>query len=255
MGRLPSGVYARVNRVHVPLIHCVPSPSCHSLPPSHEAYESVLWMRQERKRSFSQHPSQLGRPGAHSHSVTFPHRRNHGPTWSSLALSWGRVTEVKVKPFFLSSQMHPVVGWNFSTRLLDFHQHCLINGWPSKSVLTHLAKRSWSEFTGHFRVYNQDSGLCACHPMHWWERLLPCLMACGTSDGTKANRGYSNIFIVVLLSIARTMVKSSAWLRSIFSTWLSSFMDSNRVSELFIFHSFYKDNFIHRWMPNCCWGG
>lgn len=82
--------------------------------------QSPRW--NERNRSLSQHPPQLRKRGSHSHSVTFLHRKTHGH-WAE-----GRVPGVKVK-LFLPYWMHPMARWNFSTGLLDFHQHCLTHGW------------------------------------------------------------------------------------------------------------------------------
>ena len=67
------------------------SPMCHfpSLfpHPSHAACYSVLGMGPGRNEPLWQHPTQLGKPCAHSHALTYHCGRNQRPRWSLLALS------------------------------------------------------------------------------------------------------------------------------------------------------------------------
>lgn len=42
----------------------------------------VFWVAQERSGSPWQHPAQLGKQGTHSHTLLFPHGRNHRPRGS-----------------------------------------------------------------------------------------------------------------------------------------------------------------------------
>lgn len=136
----------------------------HSPPPRGAAPTWELWMGRQRAGSGSASQGWEARG-----SLTCPHLTQQRSRWlrrallaPSCAALEGCVKWVKSDcsyPFqcILSHiSFAPVVGWNFSMVLLDFHRGSLISGWLSKLVFSRgswtAAARNWSWFTGQCMV-------------------------------------------------------------------------------------------------------
>ena len=164
-----------------------------------------------------QHPTQLGKVSAHSHTLTFLLWRYHrlkSFLGTELCCLVEVVMQVKLSYFsyhLLCIQTH-----------LFFLQHCAgtfsletgtstkapssVSDWLSKIMFSRgsqtVVKRAWSWFTRHFKVHSQEWGLYVYYPMYGCNRLLLGLLAYGAGS------------------------------------WNSR-----------------KGTFAHRWMPDCCWRG
>ena len=79
------------------------------------------------------------------------------------------------------------------------------------------AKRSWSWFTGHFKVHSLNWDMYAYYPMHGWAWLLPGPLAYDAADKIKPNGPVadSSGYQAISRFVAGTMVSKSA-------TWVSA---------------------------------
>jgi len=154
----------------------------------------LLWITLSGEMDLWQHPTQLGKPSSHSYPFIFPHGKNHGQrgfSWYWAVLLWAISDMGKVKLFLLHCLVHPdilfyfapVICWNFSAGLLDFHKGSLIREWFCKTVFSRsahtMARRHWNKFVDHCRVHSQNWGLYACCSVHGWVRIPMALLACG----------------------------------------------------------------------------
>ena len=134
-----------------------------------------------------QHPTQLGKLGAHSYVLTFLCGRNHSPRRAhstELCHPGARVRQVKSScssyhanaSKLMGLFFSPVVCWNFSARSLGLHKGSLICEWLSKTVFSRGflagAKRDWSCLLGYCRVHSWDWSLCTCYPTRRGAKLL-----------------------------------------------------------------------------------
>lgn len=136
------GVSEGISSVHVPLMCFTLSPNCcspsRSLLPSHRAHSSGLQMMWERKGTLWQRHA----PANQAFSL-LPGREimvHEGLSWRWAVPSWGMSDICKGPLFVLSSSTNlisvfvPIVHYNISTGLLDFHKRPLLCGWLSKSL-------------------------------------------------------------------------------------------------------------------------
>lgn len=145
---------------------------CHSrslfLP---QSCSSWLWMRLEKNETLWQHPTQLGKLGAHSEALRSPGKENHGRRIPLLASSHATLRQVlglgwggDVGKVITSSGASEIVFfglmvcWNFSGNQ-DFHRGSLIHGWLSKIGFSRgsetMTKRDQNQLTGHCRVHTR----------------------------------------------------------------------------------------------------
>lgn len=92
--------------------------------PSHAAHDSVLWMWQEGKGPLWQGPTRLGKPGTHSHAITFPHRRNQGSLVIKLYFPGGGGMQEKLN--VSSHPLQDIQSYYFS--FLQWHARTFLLG-------------------------------------------------------------------------------------------------------------------------------
>lgn len=148
MGGLSGGLCEAVSWVFIPLMSSESSgyySPRHFPAPSHTTYLSILG-GVRKKWSLWGHPTQLGKLDSHSYS--------HFPLWEKSwarkisfgtevgYLGWGQCWLIQVKGNFFThfnvSHLRilfifsPVMCWNFSTGLPDFHKGTIVHKWLSK---------------------------------------------------------------------------------------------------------------------------
>lgn len=207
-------------------------------------------MGQGMNEPFWQHPMQLGKPGTHSHVLTFPTAENMGQeglSWDSAVPPGGRVVWIKstCSSYCLQCVSYLVFSqWCArTTGLLEFPKGSLTCGWLAESVFFRYswfrAQRGWSQFTGHVQVHSIQKwhrGLYVYNLMHEWVRLLPGPLVCGV-DRTKARQGCSWTFRGTKSLLG--MQPGPGFTRQlpeyrpvpVFSKQLSSFLDCTGVSQ------------------------
>ena len=151
------------------------SSSLSLLPLIYTAHDSVVWRGWDITGPLWQHPTQLGKPGTHSHTLTFPLGRNHVLRSSHEPELMGGVIWVMPNCSSFPLQCNWIYLFspltlcqNLSTGNLDYHKGFLICGWLSKIVFSkdsHIVpRRGWTWFIGHCS-HSQDWGVYAYYLM------------------------------------------------------------------------------------------
>ena len=107
------------------------------------------------------------------------------------------------------------------------------------------AKRSWSWFTGHFKVHSLNWDMYAYYPMHGWAWLHPGPLAYDAADKIKPNGPVadSSGYQAISRFVAGTMVSKSA-------TWVSAGVLKNGSPQSWAVpgsQSFHKGIFFFFW--------